>query len=176
MAYIATAINKPLSADAAEIYFELLGDLPADVLKVAAKRVLLEHPWSTFPSVAELRQAASETLRGSLTDLSASEAWAQAWKAVGRIDLDISGSAERALAKLPPLVVEAMRTMSIPAMVNGKEPVGVIRGQFLKVYEQLAAREKRLALLPGPVKQSIAAIGEVRPEAQKVIADLGRIE
>ena len=36
-----------------------------------------------------------------------------------------------------------------------------------------AAREKREALLPGPVKQSIAAIGQMQPEARKLVASIG---
>ena len=160
MAYIAAAIGKPLSAEATEVYFELLGDLPLEVLHVTAKRVVLEHKWATFPTVAELREAAAETMLGEIKGLSPAEAWAMAWKAAGRIDLETEGSLERACAGLPPLVVEAMRAFSLPALVYGKEPVGIVRAQFVRMFEQLQARAHRQALLPDGLKRQIAAIGQ----------------
>lgn len=177
MAYLEAAISKPLDADRAEVYFDLLGDLPAEVLQTAAKKVALEHKWASFPTVAELRQAASETLQGVLTLLSPAEAWEQAWSAVKRIDPDIEGSVDRALANVHPLVAEAMGVFSIRALVYGKEPVGVIRGQFMKMFEQLADREKRKSLLPPALAQNIKAIGEKRkalpPSVGKAIGKIG---
>ncbi len=177
MAYIATAIGKPFPADAAEVYFDLLGDLPLNVLQVAAKRVVLEHKWATFPSVAELREAAAETMRGQVKELSPAEAWKIAWRAASNIDLEVDGQAGRVMAKLPELVVEAMTTFGLPALCYGKEPVGVIRGQFIKIYEQLQARDRRRALLPDGVKREIKAIGEQRkalpPKVAAAIAKIG---
>ena len=159
MAYIAGGIGKALSQDALEVYFDLLGDLPFKALDAAARKVLLEHKWASFPSVAELRQAASETQRGEVCELSAAEAWRLAWAAVGRIDLESEGSLQRATKNLAPIVLECMQTLGIAAMIGGREPVGVIRGQFLRVFEQLSARDRRKALLPASLKNEIAAIG-----------------
>ena len=156
MAYITAGIQKPLPAESAEVYFDLLGDLRADVFQVAAQRVMTEHVWATFPSVAELRQAAAETMRGELKELSAAEAWKIAWGKACKIDLDMAGSAERHLEAVPSLVREAIVSFGLPALCYGKEPVGVVRGQFLKIYEQLAARERRQLLLPDKVKRQIA--------------------
>lgn len=153
--YIGLAINKPLNEDALEVYFDLLGDLDAQTLQLAAKRVLLEHRWASFPTVAELREAAAETVQGRTSALSTGEAWALAWAAIGRLDPEVEGSFDRATSHLPPLVLEAMKTFGVAALCYGDEPIGVIRAQFSKVFEQLAAREKRLALLPAAVKQVI---------------------
>jgi hypothetical protein len=160
MAYVGTAMAKPLSAEAHEVYFELLGDLNYQTLMVAVKRVLLEHRFPTFPSVAELRQAAAETIRGEAVELSECEAWGKAWQIVGDTDPEVEGSFERACrrAKAPPLVVEAIVTMGLNAMCYGDEPVGVVRGQFLKVFAQLAARERRLALLPPALRTALSDI------------------
>lgn len=163
MAYISAATTKPLSPEAAEVYYDLLGDLPAEVLRVAAKRVVLEHRWATFPSVAELREAASETMRGQVKELSPAEAWDLAWGAVAYMDPEQEGSVARVTAGLPPLVVETMQAFGVPALCYGKEPVGVIRGQFLKMFEQLAARDRRMALLPASLKHAIASIGSIQP-------------
>ncbi len=176
MAYLAAGIGKSVSAETAEVYWSLLGDLPPAALQTATQRVLLEHRWSTFPSVAELREAAAETLRGIVSDLTAAEAWALVWKTAGRIDPESEGSIERQIAKLPPLVREAMQTFGIPSLCYGREPVGVIRGQFMKVFDQLAAREKRLATLPDSIKRDVKAIGERQPAIAGTIGSIGRIE
>lgn len=174
MAYIEAATGKSVSSDTAEVYFDLLGDLPVGVFQLAAKRVVLEHRWATFPSVAELREAASETAQGAVKPLSAGEAWSIAWKAAGRIDPEISGSAERGLAGLPELVVEAVRAFGIPALCCGREPVGVVRAQFVKIFEQLAAREKRIALMPPAIRQAVAAIGAGENVAAPRLGAIGR--
>src|SRR5262245_23608434 len=108
MTYVSLAIGKRLTADTLEVYFDLLGDLPAAALQTAARRVLLEHRWATFPSPAELREAATATLRGEITGLSAAEAWRIAWAVASSTDPELCGDYERALRKhrCPPLVAE----------------------------------------------------------------------
>lgn len=157
MAALTAGTGKDLSADAKEVYFDCLNDLSVEVFGLAAKRVLMEHRWATFPSIAELREAAAETQRGTVKELSSGEAWALAWRAVGGIDPEVSGSYARGVSGLPPLVVEAMDAYGINPLCYGKEPVGVIRGQFIKIYDQLAAREKRRALLPASLTAQIEA-------------------
>lgn len=178
MHYISLAINKPLSADSAEVYFDLLGDLPIAVLKLAAKRVCLEHRWANFPTVAELREAAAATQRGEVSALSAAEAWALAWRAIGRIDLEIDGSVERAFKGLPAVVVDALNALGIANLCYGKEPVAVIRAQFVKAFEAIAARQKREALLPAATREAIKATPDVtRPKPAPVAAlkDFGQM-
>lgn len=157
MAYLSAGCGKPMPAEAAEVYFDILGELPAEVLKTAAKRVVLEHPWATFPSIAELRAAAVDTMRGVICELSPAECWDLAWGAASRIDLELPYTIEKFTKDLPPIVLECMHTFGIPALVYGKEPVGVVRGQFMKIAEQLLARDRREALLPPSVKREIAA-------------------
>lgn len=171
-AYITAASDKPLSQDRLEAYFDLLGDLPYEILLTAAKRVVLEHPWATFPSIAELRKAATESTQGTIATLTAAEAWALAWKCIGNTDPEVEGSFARASFDLPAIVIEAIRTFGLMAMCYGKEPIGVVRAQFTAIYEQLAARAARTALfpaaltqaiqrkpLPAPVASTLAAIG-----------------
>lgn len=176
MAGIAAAIGKPLTAEAADVYFSLLGDLPFEVLEAAAKRVLLEHRWATFPSIAELRQAAAETIQGQFSELSPAEAWAIAWRAVGRIDLEVGGQADRELKRIPPIVAEAVRAYGLYSLVAGRENVSIVRAQFTKIFEQLAARERRTALLPAALKDTIARIGaESLPAIGQSAAKIARI-
>lgn len=175
MGFLESACGKPLPPKALDVYFELLGDLPVDVLRLSAQRVALEHPWANFPSIAELRAAAAEIVRGLVKEVSPAESWELAWRAAGRIDLEIDGSADRAMNGLPEIVQEAMRAYSIPSLVYGKDPVGVIRGQFLKIFEQLAARDRRIALLPAAMKKKIVETGDRPPVIQKVLDQIGVI-
>lgn len=166
MGYISTAIGKPVGEGVAEVYYDLLGDLPLEVLQTAAKRVCLEHRWANFPTVAELREAAAETIRGAVKDLSPAEVWEKAWSMVKYIDLEIPHTLE-ALNAQPPIVREAIKVFGLPSLIHGSEPVAVIRAQFLKIVDQLQARDRRQALLPASVKQTISAIGS-RPEVARI--------
>lgn len=170
IAYLESGCGKSLTPKATDVYFDLLGDLDAEVLRTAARRVLLEHRWATFPSIAELREAAAETQRGEVATIPPAKAWEIAWAAAGKIDLDMTGphwhagtvypsQAESVLADVPPEVREAMKAYGLPALCYGAEPVGVIRAQFSKIYEQLASTAKRQALIPAAMKGHIEAIG-----------------
>lgn len=180
MAYIGKAISKPPDAEQVEVYFDLLGDLDEDVLRMAAKKVCLDHPWPSFPSVAELRKAAAQAMRGNAADLSPADAWELAWRAARRIDLeeadamDKGGSIDRACSHLPPLVFRAMRAYGLPSLCYGKDPVGVVRGQFMKIYEQIQNRENELALLPPALKAQIEAKAP-QPIAGSVASLAGKI-
>ena len=156
IAYLEAGCGKSLPVASVAVYFDCLGDLSAEVLRLAARRVLLEHRYATFPSIAELREAAALTAEGRVTELSGPEAWELAWRAIGRIDPEVDGSIDRATAGLPASVVEAIRAMGIPALCYGDEPVGVIRGQFLKSFEAISRRAKREGLLPPATRRAIA--------------------
>ncbi len=153
-----TGFGRPMDEFMVNVYFDALGDLNLEVLRIAAKRVLVQQKW--FPTVHELREAAAETMAGQVKDLPAAEAWKLAWRAAGRIDPDVNDSMIAALAGLNPLVIETMKTFGIHALCYGKEPVGVVRVQFMKIYEQLQARDRREKLLPPALKEEVKAIGQ----------------
>ncbi len=152
-----TGFGRPMDEFTVTVYYDALGDITLDVLRIAAKRVMMQQKW--FPTVHELRQAASETQAGEVAALPPAEAWALAWRAACRIDPDIEGSVDRACEMLPTLVLEALRAFGINAMIYGKEPLGVVRGQFLKIYEQIQAKAQRERLLPAQLKAEVKAIG-----------------
>ncbi|MDE2020234.1 MAG: hypothetical protein KGJ13_07865 [Patescibacteria group bacterium] len=180
MAFLSSAIQKPITAETVKVYYALLGDFPVDVLQTAVKRVALEHKWASIPTAAEIREAAALTMRGKISELTPAEAWEMAHQAVAKIDLEIDGSAQRHTKNLPPIVVECLRAMGLPNLCHGKDPVSVLRSQFLKIFEQLAAREKRLSLYPAELKTAIESHGTQQippPEKQdilKIIDKIGR--
>jgi hypothetical protein len=179
MAYIGTAVGKPLTADALEVYFDLLGDLPKNVLQIAAKRVVLEHKWATFPAVAELREAAAETMQGSGGAMSSGEAWSIATKACWDCDVDIPGDVERAFTGMPSAVRLAVQRFGFRALYQPGDNLEVMRAQFTKIYEQIVAEDKRQALLPPALRRQIAAVnvqhGELPAPVRERLGSIGQI-
>jgi len=191
MTWLSVAVGKPIGDTDEErrarmdVYFDCLGDLPIDVLQIAAKRVAMSHPWPSFPSVAELRQAAAQTLQGHVQPMSGGEAWQLAWAAACKIDPERSGpymtrnkagqmelfdsQLAAACEGMPPLVIEAMRCFGITALCNAD--ANFARPQFIKIFESLAARDNGRVLLPESVKR---AIDDKRPLMQAA-ALIGRI-
>jgi hypothetical protein len=179
IAWLDVAVGVPIANEdesrkiRLDVYFECLGDLPVDVFKIAAKRVAVAHPWKTFPSVAELRQAAAETLQGHVASMSGGEAWQLAWSAVARIDPEVEGSTARACHGLPPLVIEAMRNFGIVALCQANP--NFARTQFIEIFESLVARESKHALLPASVKKAIGQAAKELPSSVKAItAQVGK--
>lgn len=174
MAYLGVGIGKPLDEDSLKVYFDCLGDLPYDVLLTAAKRVLLEHKYATFPSIAELREAAAVTAQGRVTAISSSEAWDMASRLACDVDPEIEGQFERKSKGCPPVVIEAIRQFGLRQLCFGTEPVSVQRGQFMKTFEQVAEAEKRAALMPPAMKESIESRNRPMPApVAKAIAGIG---
>lgn len=155
MAYVQTGLGLPkekcLDKARTMIYFDLLGDLSADVLRVVAKRLLLEHRWANLPTVAEFREEAAKVIN-SQTQIPAAEAWEQAWGATKVMDPEIDGSIERSCENLPAIVVRSMKAYGFLSLCYGREPIGVVRAQFMKIYEQIAEQEKQSALMPNRLK------------------------
>lgn len=173
--YLELATGRALVVEAREVYLDLLGDLDYQVFLTAAKRVALEHPWATFPSAAELRAAATVTAAGQIAALSPGEAWAIAWDVARNTDPEIEGSFLRAAKNAPPLVLEAIQAFGLLTLCYGDEPISVMRGQFIKVYEQLAARDRRKALYPPAVKKAIEFNKNLPPAIGDVLNNLHQL-
>lgn len=175
MAYLEAATDKPLSADRAAIYFDLLNDLPVDVLRTAAKRVLLQPQWGRFPDVLELRQAAADTIQAQVAEMTPERAWGLAWAAAGKLSFDCPpgqywangkrwpSQVAYVMSTVPPLVARAMSNFGLAALAHGREPIGVVRGQFLKCFQQIIEERKRLALMPP------ALVREIEQQNQKAL-------
>ena len=182
--FLTVGIGKPIggSGEAKErmqVYYDLLGDLPAEVLAIAAKRVLYEHVWNTFPSVAELAQAALKVLMAN--DLTSAEAWQLAWTAACRIDPEIQGpyivngkrfanQAEAEMSKLPPMVKESMLRFGVTALIDANP--NFVRTSFMKVYEGMVEQRKNHAIADGAKKQvASASVKALLPTIGKAVDD-----
>jgi hypothetical protein len=138
-----------------------------------AKLVLMQHKWATFPSIAELRDASVKSSLKEVNSLSAAEAWSIAWKIAANTDPEVPGSFSRASRNAPELVLKAIDVFGLNSMCYGSDPVGVIRGQFVKIYEQLATRKARTDLIPAALKDRIEGTLSVGTNTTKSIGKNG---
>lgn len=179
------AFDKPLSKDQQLVYYSYLNDIPPDVLASAVGRAVVELKW--FPKVSELRALAVEaTTAGKYAP--PAEAWQLAYRAIGKIDMDIEGSVERALKPLPEAVQKAVSQYGIRVLmsdvfdlydhrtgrVRKKADKGAAMTKFVDIYRNIIGREAKRLMLGTVVKQP-EAIPESTPQrlTQKVVAKIG---
>lgn len=148
------AEEKALSKEAADVFIEMLVDLPYLSLITGAKRILATHKYPSFPSIADIREAAIGAVQGRVTATTAAEAWALAWRAAGQIDPDIPHTRAAATRHLPPLVLKAMDTIGVLQLIHA-DKLDVVRAHFLRTYEGLVAAEKQRAMLPPKLVDAI---------------------
>jgi len=171
---ILVAATRPMSEAQTTAYYDLLGDLPPDVLMVACKRSLLESQYPTIPPVGTIRRFAVSVMQGRAVEMTAGEAWSIATKAAGSCDIESPGSVERAFKDVPPLVWKAVETFGFMVLYNlPSNAIETARAQFTRIYDGLLANEERLRLLPASMKEAIAQIGR-REQAKSLPAPVAK--
>jgi hypothetical protein len=162
MTFVAVGCSKEsATADQFRVYYEMLGDLEYDILFIAAKKVLCDRVYPTFPTVGELRQAALKVITAP-TDITPIQAWEIGWNVIRNTDPEVSGSFDNACRRYgaTPEVIRTIRAVGLASLCYGQEPIGVVRAQFMKAYEQLDTADKSRMLLPPRVNKSIDEIGK----------------
>jgi hypothetical protein len=152
-AWLSAAYGKPMASETAEVYFELLRDLPAEAVLAAAKRAALESRYPVIPPVGTLRQLALEMASPEL--LSAAEAWLLIHAAIKRFGFDGKAAG---LASLPPIVRRAAECVGWLTLCDRGENEWT-RKDFVKHYEQLSEKEQKNRLLPPVLKAMVEGIG-----------------
>ena len=137
------------------VWYSMLSDLPNELLEAAIHKHILQSANSYFPSINEIRIKATEVITPESN--TAAEAWGEVVKAITEIGLrPYDKDSNKALDSLKPLtrkVVEAIGFRTI--CMAEEESVGVVRGQFLKMYDQISSRQKQEALLPEGLREKI---------------------
>lgn len=161
MAYLSAGIGKEVSSHTAEVYFDLLGDLPLSVLQHAAKRALLEGKYPVLPTVGQLREIAAQAVSGELQGWS--EAWLLARKkaSVLAFELDVIGTErtelvqERVLQSMPEAVRRAGAAIGWREIAEPRN-MEATRAHFRAAYESSAEQNRRQALLPDSLRRQLA--------------------
>ncbi len=130
-----------------QVWHEMLGDLDYGIASLAIKKLILE---STFPpSIAEVRKAVVEIQTPEQTN--GAQAWGEVVRAIRRYGYyDPDGAIQS----------KSNRTARVVQMIGWREiclseEPGVVRGQFLKMYQQVAEREQKMRLLPQSLRDEI---------------------
>lgn len=137
----------------AAVFFELLGDLDYKVVQSAVKKHMLisEFP----PTIAEIRKLATEIKNPEL-QITAADAWGEVQKAIRYFGWYCGEEALASMSNGTRRVVEHIGWQNICESEN----MDVIRGQFMKMYGQIEAREKTEAILPEGLKNDIKQLSE----------------
>lgn len=135
-----------------QVWYEMLGDLDYDVANIAIKKIIMLN---TFPpAIAEVRKAAIEI--SSPRGLTAAEAWGEVIRAIR----DYGYYREKeAMASMSPITAQVVRYMGWREICLSEEPE-ILRAHFLKMYDQVAAREQEKQLLSPTMQTEIKKIAK----------------
>jgi hypothetical protein len=138
----------------AVLWDKMLSDIPYQLAEKALVKVLSTAKF--FPTVAEIREAAAEITNP--LPITAAEAWGQVMEAVRKFG---SYRPTEAMEWLSPEVAVMVRRFGFVDICRS-EQIDVIRGQFIKLWDSQAKREKELMVLPSPVRNLIQGVAERR--------------
>lgn len=135
-----------------QVWYEMLGDLDYDVASMAVKKIIMQN---TFPpAIAEVRKAAIEI--SSPRGLTAAEAWGEVIRAIR----DYGYYREKeAMASMSPITAQVVRYLGWREICLSEEPE-ILRAHFLKMYDQVAAREQEKQLLSPTMQTEIKKIAK----------------
>ena len=154
VAYLQTyfpRFNLLPNAEAIELWYRELGDMPFDLLSAALRKWVNTERYP--PSIAELREICAEIVQGKAPDWG--DGWSAVTKAIGRYGIH---QEERALESLPPIARQAASKIGWRDICLSENP-DTIRAQFRQVYQICQQREIEDRQLPPALKETIAFIG-----------------
>lgn len=137
-----------------ELWTEMLADVPFEVAQIATKKLILESAFP--PTISDVRKQIADITADPNNKIDPSTAWGEVAKAIRIYGYPRPQEALESMSPRTRKVVESMGWQEICQA----EQSGVVRGQFLKMYEAYSAREKQDALLPQTMKNIIKQIGQ----------------
>ena len=160
MAYLSAGFGgREIPTATLDVYWDLLQDLPGNIAFAAIKKVLVENIYPTFPAVGVIRKAAVDLANPQM--LLPAEAWGLVQKANDKFGYY---RAVEGMESLPVTVQKAVRAMGGFTSICMSENPDITRGQFMKMYDQYAARERELATIPASVRELIGETVKSLPE------------
>lgn len=139
--------NRP----AVELWYRQLQDLPYDVAEAALNKWVSTNKWS--PSIAEIRQMCCEVRQGEIS------AWSEAWETVLHA-IRIYGSyrPQDAMFTFDDLTARTVKQIGGFVSICRSENIDIDRANFRMVYEELAKRKQKDALMPARLRSAIQRI------------------
>lgn len=137
-----------------QLWFEMLQDISYSIVQIAIKKLILESPYP--PSIADIRKQCLEVSTKDNEQIDAGQGWGEIMRA---IRLYGYCRAEEALNSLSPITRQVAERLSWREICLCEEQnLGVLRGQFIKIFNSLQEREGKNKLLPEKLKQEIKAL------------------
>lgn len=139
-------------ADAFDVWYGLLSDLPYDIAKTAVQAYMMQN--KSVPTIADIREIALNMQSDNVEN--DTEAWDIVYKAICNSTYNSAAEFE----KLPPMIQKAvgssnqLRSWAIDEDFNA----GVESSNFKKVYRQVQEKEKKKAQLSVDMNNRINAI------------------
>lgn len=148
------------NAQAMQLWFMQLQDIPYKVAEAALNKWVAQNRWS--PTIADLRQAASEIVSGEAPDWS--KAWENVQRAISRYGYNRQAEA---MEFLDDATRETVRRVGWFDICMSETPA-VQRANFRDIYNQLAERRAKENALPPAVSKLIAEIrhGQLKLEGE----------
>jgi hypothetical protein len=157
MAYLTAGLDKEISTATLDVYYDILQDLPCDVVMAAVKQVLAEQEISVMPTPGKIRQTALRLMQPEAPD------WGVAWGMVAEAIRKYGYYREtEGLASLPEPVRTVARQIGWRELCACEEPE-VVRGQFRRMYEAMQVRQQ----------QDVRMLPEVRQLVSKIAGQIG---
>lgn len=147
---------KEINAATVGAWQECLGDLDFNLTLVAIKKHIMESRFP--PTVAEIREQVAEIRFADEGILDAATAWGEVMKALRNYGLYNYIEGEKDLSSVTLKTVQAIGWRELHTCEN----LSIIRGQFMKMYESMAKREKADRLLPEGFKRDIKKLAETK--------------
>lgn len=139
-----------------EIWTEMFQDAEFNIALVAIKKLILESPFP--PTIADVRKQVAEITTPKVNQIDAGQAWGEVMRAVKNYGFY---DPEGALKSMSPVTQEVVKRISWREIcMQEEEKMGVLRGQFLRIYDSMAQRQKQDALLPLTMQAQIRQISE----------------
>jgi hypothetical protein len=137
-----------------ELWTEMLADIPYPVAEVAAKKLILESPYP--PTISDMRKQIVDITMDPADRIDGATAWGEVVQAIRKYGYY---RPEEALSSMSPRAAKVVRMIGWREICACEEP-GVIRGQFIKMYDSFATREKQVGLLPIALNKAVQQIGD----------------
>lgn len=130
-----------------DFWYEMLKDLDYQLLQTAVKKLVSESSYP--PTIADIRKAASNVEAPEVMD--AATAWGEVMNAIRNYGVYRPEEAVESMAPLTRKVVQAMNYQEICM----SKKLGVDRGQFIRLYNQICERERTDRVLSLELKNNI---------------------
>ena len=137
-------------ADALNVWYSLLQDLPYEVCNVAIQKYMMTE--TKIPTIADIRNLCAGVVAGE------KPLWSDGWEEV-MMSIRRYGSynEEKAMESMSDITKQCVRRLGYQNLCRS-EAIEVDRANFRMIFEQIANREHERAKLPSGMQQLIASI------------------